>query len=100
MNRGEPNEVCRPIPTLDELLKRKGMSTYIVWNPTSKLPPTVAHADRGTAIKVAGRMAGQNQGEKFYVCKLVNVAELPRPASVTFLDLERIDEEEDEDYPF
>lgn len=67
------------------------MSTYIVWNPASKLPPTVTHPDRATAIKVAGRMAGQNRGEKFYVCKLVSLAEAPVPG-VQFQDLERIEE--------
>jgi hypothetical protein len=69
------------------------MSNYIVWNPSSRLPPTVIHPDRATAIRVAGRMAAKEPGEKFYVCKLVHLASMaPRPA-VEFLDLEKADEE-------
>ena len=69
------------------------MSSYIVWNPASKLPPTVVHQDRPTAIRVAGRMAAQNPGEKFYVCKLTNLAKLPKPINVQYEDLERASEE-------
>lgn len=82
-----------PVPTTQEQLK-KNMANYIVWNPASKLPPTVVHADRPTAIRVAGRMAGQNPGDSFYVCKLVSKAfkakPLPQPEPVVqYEDLER-----------
>ena len=81
------------VGTIQEQIDRN-MANYIIWNPASRLPPTVTHADRPTAIKVAGRMAGQNPGERFYVCKLVSVAHkakpLPQPEpTVQYEDLER-----------
>lgn len=79
-----------PIPTQQEQL-RKNMANYIIWNPKSKLPPTVVFSGRPEAIKVAGRMAGNNPGEEFYVCKLVHRATkavpVPEPV-VKFTDLE------------
>lgn len=81
-----------PMPTTKELLERKNMASYIVWNPTSNLPPRVVHADRPAAIKVAGRMANNEPGESFYVCKLVHKASKPRPIpvpSVVYEDLEK-----------
>jgi hypothetical protein len=61
---------------------------YIIWNQNSSLPPKVIHQDRPTAIKVAGRMAHENPGEKFFVCKLVLTATKPLPVDVTYTDLE------------
>jgi hypothetical protein len=70
------------------------MSSYIVWNPNSKLPPTRVLSSRPEAIKMAGRMAGQNPGESFYVAKLVHKAHKARPIpqpepTVLFEDLEK-----------
>lgn len=93
---GDPAYVCRPIPTLKENVKN--MSAYIIWNPKSKLPPTVTHDTRSAAIRIAGRMAGQNPGETFYVCKLVSSANqapivpVPLP-KVEYVDLEKADEQ-------
>ena len=72
------------------------MSAYIIWNPKSKLPPTVTHDSRPAAIRVAGRMADQNPGESFYVCKLTNVAKKDLPVvtpKVEYTDLEKASEE-------
>lgn len=82
-----------PAPTLKEQLETN-MANYIIWNPASRLPPTVTHDSRPTAIKVAGRMAGQNPGESFYVCKLVQKAFKARPVpqpepTVVYEDLEK-----------
>lgn len=71
------------------------MSTYIIWNPKSTLPPTVTHESRAKAILVAGRMANQNAGETFYVCKLTNSAFVPKPVvapRVQYVDLEKAEE--------
>ena len=68
------------------------MSAYIIWNPKSKLPPTVTHDTRSAAIRTAGRMADQNPGESFYVCKLTNVAKKEPPTvapKVEYTDLEK-----------
>ncbi len=62
---------------------------YIVWNPASHLPPKVTHPDRQTAIRVAGRMAHENPGQEFFVCKLVNSAKKPVPVEVNYQDLDR-----------
>ena len=62
---------------------------YIIWNPASNLPPTVAHPDRATAIRVAGSMAHRSPGQTFFVCKLVNSAVKPIPVEVSYQDLER-----------
>lgn len=50
-------------------------SKYIVWSPTSTLPPTAVFASRPEAIKVAHLMATKNKGERFAVAKLVGVAQ-------------------------
>lgn len=65
------------------------MAQYIVWNPASNLPPTVIQPDRQTAIKVAGKMAHQQPGQMFYVCKLTNSAVKPVPVDVKYEDLDR-----------
>jgi hypothetical protein len=98
LNRGNPDEVCRPYPTLEENLKN--MSAYILWNPKSRLPPTVTFEDRGKAIKVAGRMAADNPGESFYVCKLVNVASKAKPVPQPILAVQYTDLEKAEEVPF
>ncbi len=64
-------------------------TSYIVWTPSSDLPPKVVHADRATAIRVAGRMAHENPGKTFYTCKLVNSACKPVPVDVKYEDLDR-----------
>lgn len=69
--------------------KAETMAQYIVWNPASTIPPKVIHADRPTAIRVAGRMAHENPGQTFYVCKLTNKAVKPLPVDVTYEDLDR-----------
>lgn len=84
-----------PMPTLQQQLDRlekNNMSAYIIWNPASKLPPTVTHSSRPEAIRVAGRMAAQNPGESFYVCKLTNKAFQPKVVAVQYDDLEKADE--------
>lgn len=72
-----------------EEAKEEKVSEYIVWNPDSNLPVRVRHTDRGTAIRVAGRMAHENPGKTFYVAKLVNSAMKPVPVEVNYSDLER-----------
>jgi hypothetical protein len=64
-------------------------SQYIIWNPGSALPPRVVQNSRPEAIKVAGRMANENPGSTFYVCKLVHKAEKPIAPAVTYTDLEK-----------
>lgn len=78
------------------------MANYIIWNPASRLPPTVTHPDRPTAIKVAGRMAAQNPGEKFYVCKLTNVAHkpIPKPQPIPAVEYEDLEKDPPESCPF
>ena len=76
------------------------MSAYIIWNPKSKLPPTVTHDTRTAAIRVAGRMADQNPGESFYVCKLTNVACKAVPVPQPVVKVEYTDLEKAEEYPF
>ena len=85
---GTPGSVERFLAPAYEQPKEKSVE-YIVWNPASNLPPRVRHPDRATAIKVAGRMAHENPGQEFIVCKLVNVAKKPLPVDVTYTDLER-----------
>lgn len=75
------------------------MSKYIIWNPESPLPPTVVHNSRPEAIRVAGRMAGQNEGATFYVCKLMHSANKPKPVPVTTA-VHYVDLEKDEECPF
>jgi hypothetical protein len=65
------------------------VSQYIVWCPTAPMPPKVIQPDRQTAIKVAGRMAHENPGQTFYVCKLTNSAVKPIPVDVKYEDLDR-----------
>lgn len=57
--------------------EKEKMSSYILWNQKSSLPPTVVFGERDKAIKAAAGMAHKNPGEKFYVCKLVHSAEVP-----------------------
>ena len=103
---GNPN-IFAPVPTRDELAeavrkqeaieaadKKEYMSQYIIWNPKSPNPPTVVQHTRPEAIRIAGRMAHENPGQEFYVCKLVNVASqsapIPQPTRVvTYTDLEK-----------
>lgn len=68
------------------------MSSYIIWNPASRLPPTVIHPSRPKAIQIAGKMAAENPGESFYVCKLTNVAKRPAAVSppVEYTDLDKV----------
>ncbi len=80
------------IARLEELAKKvenNTLSQYIIWNPTSNLTPKVIQPDRQTAIKVAGRMAHENPGQTFYVCKLTNSAVKPIPVDVKYEDLDR-----------
>lgn len=88
-----------PAPSIHQEIE-SNVSNYIIWNPSSKLPPTVTHATRAAAIKVAGRMAGQYPGEKFFVAKLVNVAhkEVPKPQPEPTVQFTTLDG--DEDVPF
>ena len=67
------------------------MSNYIIWNPKSRLVPTTIHPDRPTAIRIAAKMAAENQGEKFFVCKLVHSSLMPLPVkqSIQYVDLEK-----------
>ncbi len=69
--------------------EKKNMGQYIVWNPASNLPSKVVHENRPTAIRVAGRMANENPGETFYVCKLVNKASKPANPSVAYEDQDK-----------
>lgn len=68
--------------------ENKPMSQYIIWNPASQKPPTAIQPDHTTAIRTAGRMAHENPGQTFYVCKLVNSAVKPIPVEVNYKDLE------------
>lgn len=43
---------------------------YIVWNPTSKLPPQKLFGSKKEALDVAKIMAKKNPGDLFVVCKL------------------------------
>lgn len=79
----------RPFRGIVAPLPKEKESMYIVWNQSSRLPPTVIHQDRTTAIKVAGRMAHENPGAKFYVCKLVCSAVKPLPVDVSYEDLDK-----------
>jgi hypothetical protein len=67
----------------------KSVSEYIIWNPASPLPPKVIQNDRGKAISVAGRMAHENPGATFYVCKLVHSASKPIAPDVKYTDLDK-----------
>lgn len=59
---------------------------YIIWNPNSPLPPTSVFTDRPAAIRVAHRMASQNRGERFCVCKIVGVSESAETKYTSFED--------------
>lgn len=79
---------------LNELRKtvakvENNVAQYIIWNPASTQVPKVIQPDRQTAIKVAGRMAHENPGQTFYVCKLTNSAVKPIPVDVKYEDLDR-----------
>ncbi len=66
--------------------EEKKVAQYIIWNTASNL---TIQPDRQTAIRVAGRMAHENPGQTFYVCKLTNRASKPIPSEVTYEDLDR-----------
>lgn len=85
------NEYCGNVPCKSRVGKNPGakLMSYIVWNPTSILPPKVVHDDRAKAIQVAGRMSHENPGQTFYVCKLVNSATKPISPAVKYEDLEK-----------
>lgn len=55
------------------------MSQYIVWGVGATVAPKVIHDSRPYAIKVAYKLAADNPGERFYVCKLVGVVEAGSP---------------------
>ncbi len=75
--------------TFPELKESEKVAQYIIWNPTSNLPPKAIQPDRQAAIRVAGRMAHENPGQTFYVCKLTNSAVKPIPVEVKYEDLDR-----------
>lgn len=52
---------------------------YIVWNPTSKLPPQKFFGSRKEALDVAKIMAKKNPGDLFVVCKLEASAVVGEP---------------------
>lgn len=52
---------------------------YIVWNPTSKLPPQKLFGSRKEALDVAKIMAKKNPGDLFVVCKLEASAVVGEP---------------------
>lgn len=59
---------------------------YILWDPTSKLPPTTAFRTRPDAIKCAHLMAVKNPGKKFMVCKMVGSAESNKSVYTSWAD--------------
>lgn len=52
---------------------------YILWCPTSQLPPRVNYTSEGEAIRVAHTMADQHKGSEFIVCKLIKGVKYPKP---------------------
>lgn len=49
---------------------------YILWCPTSSLPPKVVHDTYEKAVEVAELMAKKNKGQEFIVCKQVESHQL------------------------
>lgn len=45
---------------------------YIIWTPNHSKSPTVQHGTHGQALTEAKRLARQNRGAQFYVCKAVD----------------------------
>lgn len=54
---------------------------YILWNPTSSLPPTVKFNDLPYAEQIAKEMA-QRHGGKFYVMQAQGCAEVVEPVKL------------------
>lgn len=53
------------------------MSQYILWNPSSDLPPKKVYSSRPEAIKAALSLANQGYADEVLVCKVVGRAEHP-----------------------
>lgn len=59
---------------------------YIVWNPTSKLPPQKLFGSRKKALDAAKIMSKKNPGELFVVCKLEASAVVGEPVVKDFAE--------------
>lgn len=55
---------------------------YILWCPSSNLPPTVNYTNEGEALRIAHVMADKNKGHEFIVCKLVKGVKYPQLPTV------------------
>lgn len=56
---------------------------YILWNPSSDLPPRVPFFTEEDATKAARNMAASNPGESFYVMRAVSISRTDAPKVVT-----------------
>ena len=59
---------------------------YALWSPESDKPPTAFFADRPSAIRAAHAMARKYEGSRFFVVKLVGVAQV---SQVTYSDFDK-----------
>lgn len=56
-----------PSATVTGDIKLAEQKFFIIWNPTSSMPPTKQFMGRSSAEIVASKMANDNPGETFYV---------------------------------